>query len=111
MASLRSDGKAIEVTVSYDCDKDDPVYAEGFHGIAMEDASSGDTIAIEIAQRVHEITVDAGVTATKGTILYIASDQSITNTNTDKPFGMVVSAKDANNVCWVILLPQYIEAT
>lgn len=106
MASFREDGKAIDVYVSYDADKDDPVFAEGFHGMAMEDAASGDKVAIEIAQRVHEIVVGSGVTAAKGDILYINDDQTITDTTGDRPFMIVTVEKDANDVVWGLLLPQ-----
>lgn len=106
MSSLRTDGKAVEVTLTETTAKDTLVYLEGFFGITLAAGSSGDTVAIEIAQRVHELTVGAGITADKGDILYISDDGDITNTDTDTPFGKVVLAKDSNNVVWVLLLPQ-----
>lgn len=106
MASMRSDGKAVDVELTSTVEKDSPVYVDGFHGIAMTDGSSGDTIAIEIALREHEIEVGAGITATKGDILYIDSSGDITNTDTDTPFMKVTVAKDANNIVWGILQPQ-----
>lgn len=105
--TLRSDGKAVDVVADKSVTKGDPVLLEGFHGIAMSDASSGDTLAIEIALREHEINVGASVTAAKGDVLYLASDGSITNTSTgNRAFAKVTLAKDANNYVWAVLLPQ-----
>ena len=106
MSSLRTDGKAVEVTLTEVTAKDELVNLDGFFGITMQAGSSGDTVAIEIAQRVHEITVPEGVTADKGDILYVDSDGTITNDDTDTQFGKVVQAKDSNDYVWVLLLPQ-----
>lgn len=104
--TLRSDGKAVDVTVSATVTKGDVVLAEGFAGIAMQDAVSGETIALEIAQREHEINVGS-VVAAKGAVLYLTSAGAITATvGSNKPFCKVTVAKDANNVVWAVLLPQ-----
>lgn len=108
--TLVSDGKAVEVVLTADTTKGTPVLLDGFHGITMADGDSGETVAIEIAQREHEIVVEAGVTATKGSILYIDTDGVVGNTNTDRAFMKVTVAKDANNVVWGILLPQGAES-
>lgn len=104
--TFRSDGKAVEVTLLETKAKGSLVLLEGFFGITMQSGSSGDTVAIEIAQRENELLVPADVTAGKGDILYISSAGVITNTNTDTPFLKVTKAKDANNYVWGILLPQ-----
>lgn len=105
--TFRSDGKAVDVTVDKTVTKGDPVRAEGFSGIAMQDAVSGETIAIEIALREHEITVGSGVTANKGDVLYITSAGALTTTSSgNTAFCKVTQAKDANNVIWAVLLPQ-----
>ena len=106
MASLRSDGKAVDVTVAAAVTKDSPVLAEGWHGIAMADAASGETVALEVAAREHEITVPGGVAAAKGAILYLSAAGAITATTSDRPFMKVTRAKDSNNIVWGILLPQ-----
>lgn len=110
--TLRSDGKAVEVAVNATVTKGDLVRknvntTEDFFGIAMQDAVSGDTIAIEIAQREHEINV-GGVTAAKGAVLYLdASTGAITATSSgNKKFLKVTVAKDSNNYVWGVLLPQ-----
>lgn len=103
---LYSDGKAVNVTLTSTVAKGDPVVADGFFGIAMSAGSSGDDIALEIEQRVHEIEVGAGITAAKGDVLYIDEDGAVTNTDTDTPFMKVLVAKDSNNVVEGLLLPQ-----
>lgn len=107
--TLRSDGKAVDVTVLGTVTKGDVVSADGFAGIALQDAVSGEEIAIEIATREHELTVGSSVTAAKGDILYVVTDTGVlsnTDDGTTKPFAKVTVAKDANNVCWAVLLPQ-----
>lgn len=105
--TLRSDGKAVEVVVTKAYAKGDAVLAQGWHGIAMGSASSGETVAIEVATREHEINV-GGVAAAKGALLYLdASTGAITATSSgNRPFIKVTVAKDANNYVWGILLPQ-----
>lgn len=107
--TLRSDGKAVEVTLTAPTEKGVQVYLDGFFGITMQAGSSGEDVAIEIAQREHELEVGSGITAAKGDILYIDADGAITNDNTDVPFMKVTVAKDANNYVWGILLPQKTE--
>lgn len=110
--TLRSDGKAVDVTVDATITKGDVVYKDGFAGIAMQDAVSGETIALEIAQREHEINV-GGISAAKGTILYItAATGAITATagSGKAPFCKVTVAKDSNNIVWAVLLPQGVVA-
>ena len=105
--TMRSDGKAVEVVLTADTEKGTPVYLDGFHGITLERGDSGETVAIEVAQREHEITVEEGVTADKGDILYIHDDGSVDATASEGvAFMKVTVAKDDNNVVWGILLPQ-----
>jgi len=108
--TLRSDGKAVEITLTELTTKGTPVRVDGFMGILMASGSSGDIVAIEIAQRVHEMTVGVGVTAAKGDILYIAEDGTVDNTNTERAFCKIVRAKDSNNIVWGLLLPQGAES-
>lgn len=108
-SSLRSDGKAVDIAYNYSTPKEkgNPVLIDGFHGILMDNASSGETVAIEIATREHEITVPGGVTAAKGAILYITSAGVITNTKSgNRAFLKVTEAKDSNNIVWGVILPQ-----
>lgn len=105
--TLRSDGKAVDVVVSATVTKGVPIVAEGWHGIPMADAVSGETVALEVATREHELTVDSSVVAAKGDILYLTSAGVIDDSSSgNRPFLKVTVAKDANNVVWGILLPQ-----
>jgi|SRR3972149_8456538 len=105
--TLRGDGKAVDITLTEYKAKGSVVLVDGFFGITMAAGSSGDTVAIEIALREHEIAVPEGVTASKGDILYLSTAGVITNTTSDKPFMKVTVAKDSNNYVWGVLLPQY----
>ncbi len=107
MSAKRSDGKAVDVTLTSTVLKDSVVVADGFFGIAMQNGSSGDQIALEIDQVENEVVVPEGVTAAKGDVLYITSAGVITNTSSgNKAFLKVTAAKDSNNVVWGVLLPQ-----
>lgn len=107
METFRSDGKAVEVTLLSAKEKGSVVLLEGFFGITMRAGSSGDTVAIEIAQREHEIAVPADVVAAKGDILYLTDAGVIDDSSSgNTPFMKVTVAKDANNYVWGILLPQ-----
>lgn len=108
MDTLRSDGNAVEVTApDAGCDKGDVIVANDFFGIAMVDADSGETLAIEIAQREHEIAIPADVAAAKGAILYLTAAGVIDDeASGNKAFLKVTVAKDSNNYVWGILLPQ-----
>lgn len=109
MDSFRGDGKAVNVTYTGEAPiaKGLPLYQDGFYGMTMGAASSGERVAIEIAQREHEIVIGSGVAAAKGAILYIHTDNTVDATASGgKPFMKVTVAKDSNNVVWGILLPQ-----
>jgi predicted RecA/RadA family phage recombinase len=104
--TFRQDGKAVDVTAPYDVEKGDPVNTQGFFGIAQANADSGDTVAIEVAQRVHALNIGS-VVAAKGASLYITAGGVITATvGSNTLFGKVVRAKDSNNVAWIRLAAQ-----
>lgn len=105
--TFRSDGKAVDVTATTTVTKGDAVRIDGFNGIAMQDAVSGETIALEIATREHEINIGAGVTGALGAVIYMTSAGALTNTvGSNTPFCKVTKAKDANNYVWAVLLGQ-----
>jgi len=109
MDTLRSDGKAVEVTLLSTKAKGSVVLLEDFFGITMQSGSSGDTVAIEIAQREHEILVPSDVVAAKGAVLYLTPAGVIDDTDNsgaNVAFLKVTKAKDANDYVWGILLPQ-----
>lgn len=104
--NLRSDGKAVDVVVTRDVSKGDPVLAEGWCGVAMRNAKANETVAIETTQREFAFNIGAE-TAAKGAVLYIKTDGKLTATaGTDIPFCKVTRAKDSNNIVWAKLLPQ-----
>jgi predicted RecA/RadA family phage recombinase len=104
--TFRTDGKAVDVTAPKALHKGDPVVANGFTGIAMSDVASGDTVAIEVAQRVHALNLGA-VAGAMGASLYITSAGALSATASGNTlFGKVVRAKDSNNVAWVRLAAQ-----
>lgn len=105
--SLYSDGKAVDVVADKAIEKDKLVVVQGFHGIAMANASSGDEVALEIALREHTAVVPAGLAVAKGALLYLTSAGVFSTTASgNRLVGKATSAKDANNVITFVLLPQ-----
>lgn len=70
-APLESDGNAVHVALSATVAKGAVVYAEGHLGVAGGDGVSGDTIALVCDNRQYNFKVPAGLTVTKGMIVYI----------------------------------------
>ena len=108
--SFRSDGKSVDVVVATDVQKGDPVVAEGWHGIALGNAASGEAVAIEVAEREHLLNVGA-VAAAKGAILYLTPAGALAATSAsgaNRAAFKVTKAKDANNVCWAKILPNLV---
>jgi hypothetical protein len=105
-ANRRSDGKAVDVVIpsGQTWEAGDPVYAQGFHGFAMEAGVAGDVVALEIEQSVWEMDLGASITGAKGDLIYIttATNALAATAGTGKVlFGKVVLAKDSNNIAWV----------
>lgn len=104
--TFRQDGKAVDVVVTAAVEKGDPVVAQGFFGIAMGTVASGETVALEVAQRVHALNLGS-VAGAKGASIYITSAGVLTATSSGNTlFGKVVRAKDSNNVAWIRLAAQ-----
>jgi thiamine pyrophosphokinase len=112
MGYKRTDGRAIDVVSAVNLEKGTPVYLQGFHGFTMDRvvASIDQAVAIDVAEQVWEFAVPAGLTAPKGTTLYISTNGAHTITTTAGAgyvaFAKVVEAKDANNIVWAKQLPQ-----
>jgi predicted RecA/RadA family phage recombinase len=106
MDNLVSDGNAVNVVLAQTVTKGQPVFADGFHGVAMTDGVSGDTIAIETSNREFEHEVAGALAVAKGDVLYITTDGTdvVSKTNTGRLFGVATTAKDSNNVIWYKLL-------
>lgn len=113
---FESDGKAVNVTLNAgDVNKGAVIVADGWVGIAAEDAESGDTLALICDDREYQFKVPAGLAVAKGAIVYITiatitghypDDEAYT---TSAGAGKVAlfkatAAKDSNNVVTGILL-------
>ena len=105
LETFRQDGKSVDVHVDFAVEKGDPIYAEGFSGVALGSAASGESVAIEVESRVHALSV-GGLSAAKGDVIYITDAGALSTTNTDNLFGKVVRAKDANSIAWIRLVSQ-----
>jgi hypothetical protein len=66
-----SDGKAVDVDLTAAVVKGAVIYAEGWLGLAGGDGASGDSVACIVDEREYQFTVPAGLTVTKGLIVYI----------------------------------------
>lgn len=66
-----SDGKAVNCALTAAVVKGAVMYAEGWLGIAGGDGASGDTVACIVDEREYQFKVPAGLTVTKGLIVYI----------------------------------------
>lgn len=65
-----SDGRAVQVGVSYAISKDDVIYSNGWLGIANDDAVSGDTIAVSIAREEYQFPCGS-LTPSIGDTIYV----------------------------------------
>lgn len=113
---FESDGKAVNVTLDAgDVVKGAVIVAEGWLGIAGEDADSGDTLALICDDREYQVKVPSGLSASKGDILYITiatvtghypdDEAYTTSAGAGKlAFMKLTSDKDANNIVTGIML-------
>lgn len=113
---FESDGKAVNVTLNAgDVVKGAVIYAEGWLGIAGEDADSGETLALIVDDREHQFEVPSGLAVAKGAIVYITvatvtghypDDEAYTTTaGAGKiAFFKATAAKDAGNMVTGIML-------
>jgi len=112
-----SDGKSVDVTLSYTIEANAVVYAQAFLGISAQSGDSGDSVALRVDRREYQFTVPSGLSVSKGDIVrldttaitnthippdaaYNKNAESATNINLFK----ATSAKDANHVVTGILL-------
>jgi hypothetical protein len=113
---FESDGRAVNVTLDAgDVVKGAVIYAQGWLGIAGEDADSGDTLALIADDREYQFEVPAGLTVNKGDIVYITvatrtghypdDEAYTTSAGAGKwAFFKATAAKDSNNVVTGIML-------
>lgn len=107
-ATRRTEGKAIDLVVpsgqTWTAGK--PVFAQGWHGIALGAGAQGEAVAVEIEPSVHEVDLGASITGAKGDIIYInPSTGALTSTAAAmRAFGKVVLAKDSTNKAYLRIL-------
>lgn len=112
---FESDGKAVNVDLTYEVSKGQLAVVEGWLGITAEDGESGDTIALIVDDREYQFEVPSTLSVSKGDIVYIAvaditgHDVDTTAYSTDAGAGEVAlfkatSDKDANNIVTGIML-------
>lgn len=68
---FEGDGKAVNCALTAAVTKGAVMYAQGWLGIAGGDGASGDTVACIVDEREYQFKVPAGLTVTKGLIVYI----------------------------------------
>lgn len=113
---FESDGKAVNVTLDAgDVVKGAVIVAEGWLGIAGEDADSGETLALIADNREYQFKVPAGLAVAKGAIVYVTiatvtghypdDEAYTTSAGAGKiAFFKATAAKDANNIVTGIML-------
>jgi hypothetical protein len=115
LAYLESDGKAVNVDLLYTVAKGAVIYTEGWLGLAGSDGDSGDTIALVCDDREYQFEVPAGLSVSKGDIVYITVATVTGHYPDDEAYGTSAGAgkiaffkatadKDANNVVTGIML-------
>jgi plastocyanin len=113
-----NDGKAVNVTLSYETEALAVAYVDGFLGITATSGESGDEIALTIDRRAYQFTVPASLDVSKGDTVYIIlanvdidhepPDDAYTTTSGAgrKALFKAIEDKDSNNVVVGILLPE-----
>lgn len=114
-----SDGKSIDVTLSYNSTpgNNTVAYVEGWLGLNVRSGDSGDTVALNIEDAEYQFEVPASLSVSKGDIVRIDTTQ-VTGTHvppdaaynknaasaTNLSLFKATAAKDSNNVVTGILL-------
>lgn len=114
-APFESDGKSANVSLTAAVTKGAVMYAEGWLGIAGGDGASGDTVACIVDEREYQFKVPAGLTVTKGLIVYITvatttghypdDEAYTTSAGSGKwAFFKATADKDSNNIVTGIMI-------
>jgi hypothetical protein len=115
LAHLESDGKAVSTTLVATVTKGAVVYAQGWLGLAGGDGVSGDTVAVIVDDREYQFKVPAGLTVTKGMIVYITVATTTGNYPDDEAYTTSAGAgkwaffkatadKDGNNIVTGVMI-------
>lgn len=114
---FESDGKAVNVALTYTVLRNQVAYIEGWLGIMAEGGDSGDSRAMTIDQREYQFTVPSGLSVAKGATVYIEVADLTGHTPDDTAYSTssgggkvalfkATAAKDDNHVVTGILLPE-----
>lgn len=104
-----SDGKSVRVKASGAVEEGKFYLVEGFFGMAVQSATAGQDVILNIEQAEFEADQIEKTQAFKvGTAIYWDdTKKQLTETETgNRKAGRVTAAKDSNNVIWFILGPQ-----
>lgn len=112
---LESDGKSVNVNLLYTVTKGQPIVADGWLGIAGANGASGETIALTADDREYQFLVPAGLSVSKGDIVYITvatvtghypdDEAYTTSAGAGKvAFFKATADKDANNIVTGVML-------
>jgi hypothetical protein len=112
---FESDGKAVNVDLLYTVAKGSVIYVDTWLGLAGESGDSGDSIALIADDREYQFLVPAGLTVTKGLIVYITvatvtghypdDEAYTTSAGAGKwAFFKATADKDANNIVTGVML-------
>lgn len=112
---LESDGKAVNVLLLYSVVKDAVAYVQGWLGVTGASGASGSQVALIVDDREYQFLVPAGLTVTKGMIVYITVATSTGHYPDDEAYTTSAGAgkwaffkatadKDANNMVTGIMI-------
>lgn len=68
---LESDGKSVNVDLTYTVGKGQVAVVEGWLGVAQSSGDSGDTVAMAVDDREYQFTVPSNLSVSKGDIVYV----------------------------------------
>jgi len=112
-----SDGKSVQVALSYTVEALQLAVVEGWTGITVEAGDSGDTIALDLSGVERQWEVPSSLSVSKGDIVYLTVADVTGHTPDDTAYSTSAGAgaialfkatadKDANHVVTGIMLNQ-----
>ena len=114
-AYFESDGKAVNVDLLYTVAKGAVIYVDSWLGLAGGAGDSGDTIALVADEREYQFKVPAGLSVSKGQIVYVTVATVTGHYPDDEAYGTSAGAgkiaffkatadKDSNNIVTGVML-------
>jgi len=90
---FESDGRAVNVTlVATVPGNGEPIYGEGWLGLAEGSGNSGETIAVTIDRREHQFLFPTALTVIKGDTIYVTLASAPTNNVPDAAYSTTSGA-------------------